>query len=365
MQFDTDAYEHQLSEKQAHISALFADMSLPTMTIARSPKSHYRMRAEFRVWHDGDDLYHIMFDQNTKQKIRVDQFLPACTTINKAMEIVVDKLKACPVMRKKLFQIDYLSALSGELVVSLLYHRPLDDEWQSKVEALQSELSSQFTISFIGRARKQKRIVGNDYVIEKLPINDTTFTFKHIENSFTQPNATVNCAMIEWAIAACDGLSGDLVEFYCGAGNFSLPLAASFDHVVGTEIAKPSVEAAQFNIQANALDNVKIVRLAAEEFTQAMRGERTFNRLEGLDLSAYNFTTALVDPPRAGLDSDTLKLIQDYDNIIYISCNPETLKQNLVELTKTHIVTDFALFDQFPYTHHIECGVKLTKRSAS
>ena len=365
IQPDIEAYDEQLLKKQGRIETLFREFTLPPITVARSAVAHYRMRAEFRVWHDGDDLYHIMFDQETKQKIRVDQFLPASKTINAAMTAVISNLKACPVLRKKLFQIDYLSALSGELVVSLLYHRPLDDEWQEKVEALRQKLSSDFTISFIGRARKQKRIVGDDFVIEQLPIHDKKFTFKHIENSFTQPNAEVNCAMIEWAINACTGLTGDLVEFYCGAGNFSLPLADCFDRVVGTEIAKPSVEAAQFNIRKNGLDNVKIVRLAAEEFTQAMRGERTFNRLEGLDLSAYNFTTALVDPPRAGLDGDTLKLIQDYDNLIYISCNPDTLKDNLLELTKTHEITDFALFDQFPYTHHIECGVKLTKRSSS
>ena len=46
----------------------------------------------------------------------------------------------------------------------------------------------------------------------------------------------------------------------------------------------------------------------------------------------YNF----VDPPRAGLDPDTVKLVQNYDRILYISCNPHTLCDNLVELSKTH-----------------------------
>ena len=241
--------------------------------------------------------------------------------------------------------------------------RQLDDEWEAAAKSLKSTLETHFPkVNIIGRARKQKRIIDNDFVIERLPVKGNEFVFKHIENSFTQPNAEVNCKMIEWALDCVKPLSGDLLEMYCGAGNFSLPLALHFDNVVGTEIAKPSVQAAQFNIEQNRLHNVKIVRLAAEEFTQAMKGERTFSRLEGIDLSEYNFTTVLVDPPRAGLDEDSLRMIQDYDNIVYISCNPETLAQNLELLSETHDVAQSALFDQFPFTHHIEAGVLLTRK---
>jgi tRNA (uracil-5-)-methyltransferase len=55
-------------------------------------------------------------------------------------------------------------------------------------------------------------------------------------------------------------------------------------------------------------------------------------------------------------------MIQDYDNIVYISCNPETLAQNLELLSETHDVAQSALFDQFPFTHHIEAGVLLTRK---
>ncbi|EOH5165082.1 tRNA (uridine(54)-C5)-methyltransferase TrmA, partial [Acinetobacter baumannii] len=41
--------------------------------------------------------------------------------------------------------------------------------------------------------------------------------------------------------------------------------------------------------------------------------------------------------------------------------NPNTLYENLKTLTQTHRVTKFALFDQFPYTHHVESGVLLEK----
>ena len=194
-------YQAQLDEKVDRLGTLLTPFNVPSLSVYPSKPENYRMRAEFRVWHDGDDLYHIMFDQGSKEKYRVDTFPPASETINKAMQQLIDYLKPNELLRKKLFQIDYLTGLSGELVISLLYHKPLDDEWEAQAELLRTFLATQFTaVSIIGRARKQKRIVGNDFIIERLPINGREFEFKHIENSFTQPNAEVNCSMIEWSL---------------------------------------------------------------------------------------------------------------------------------------------------------------------
>ncbi len=151
------------------------------------------------------------------------------------------------------------------------------------------------------------------------------------------------------------------MELYCGNGNFSVALADCFRRVLATEISKTSVKAAQVNIADNQLDNLIIARLASEEFVQALRGEREFTRLAGITLADYDFRTVLVDPPRAGLDSDAVQQIQAYPHIIYISCNPETLAANLDTLCRTHRIERFALFDQFPYTEHIECGVLLQR----
>lgn len=69
--------------------------------------------------------------------------------------------------------------------------------------------------------------------------------------SFTQPNAAVCRKMLEWACRAAEGLGGDLLELYCGNGNFTLPLSRYFRQVLATEISKTSVSAAQWNIEAN------------------------------------------------------------------------------------------------------------------
>ncbi|MER3609372.1 tRNA (uridine(54)-C5)-methyltransferase TrmA, partial [Klebsiella pneumoniae] len=81
--------------------------------------------------------------------------------------------------------------------------------------------------------------------------------YRQVENSFTQPNAAMNIQMLEWALDVTKGATGDLLELY----------------------------------SANHIDNVQIIRMAAEEFTQAMNGVRQFNRLQGIDLHSYQCET--------------------------------------------------------------------------
>ncbi|WP_272539887.1 tRNA (uridine(54)-C5)-methyltransferase TrmA [Providencia sp. PROV197] len=359
----TKDYELQLAEKTDRLKAMMAPFNAPEPEIFSSPTSHYRMRAEFRVWHDNDDLFHIMFDKETKERIRVDQFPVASQLINDMMAVLLPLIKQNELLRHKLFQIDYLSTLSNKLIVSLLYHKKLGDEWTAEAKSLKATLVEKgFDLQLIGRASKTKIMLDNDYVDEVLPVNGKDMVYRQVENSFTQPNAQVNIKMLEWAIAATQNSTGDLLELYCGNGNFSLALAQNFERVLATEIAKPSVAAAQYNIEANNINNVQIIRMSAEDFTQAMQGAREFRRLEGITLTDYQCNTIFVDPPRSGLDDKTVELVQGYDHILYISCNPETLCDNLVELTKTHKIEKLALFDQFPYTHHMESGVLLTRR---
>ncbi|MGV3345683.1 tRNA (uridine(54)-C5)-methyltransferase TrmA [Enterobacteriaceae bacterium LUAb1] len=356
-------YEAQLAEKINHLQTIMAPFSAPEAEVFRSPVSHYRMRAEFRIWHDGDDLYHIIFDQQTRQRIRVDRFPAASQLINQLMPRLISALRNWHILRYKLFQIDYLSTLSGEIVVSLLYHRPLDTTWQQAAEILRDTLRTEgFHVQLIGRATKTKICLDRDYVDECLNVGGKNILYRQVENSFTQPNAAINIHMLEWALDVTKAAKGDLLELYCGNGNFSLALAGNFRQVLATEIAKPSVTAARHNISVNQINNVQIIRMSAEEFTQAINGERQFNRLQGIDLKNYHCETIFVDPPRSGLDTETVKMVQTYPQILYISCNPATLCENLHVLTKTHDVSRLALFDQFPYTHHMECGVLLRYR---
>lgn len=355
-------YFHILDNKFMQVKALFSEFDLPEVTLYPSPSNHYRMRAEFRIWHNKVEIYHVMYDPITQKRVRIDTFPVASKLINQAMTAIIPLLKFNDILRDNLFQIDYLSTLNDQLLISLIYHRKLNQDWLIEAKQLKLALIEQgINVHIIGRSSGQKTCLDQDYIDENLHVLGKNYIYRQVENSFTQPNAIINIEMLSWAINATKGMSGDLLELYCGNGNFSIALAQNFNQVLATEVAKASVKAAQYNIEANNITNLKIARLSAEEFTEAINKVRTFKRLDGIDLADYQFNTVLVDPPRSGLDSETLAMVANYKTIIYISCNPVTLKDNLSELSKTHKIKHAAVFDQFPYTSHLEVGMILSK----
>lgn len=358
-------YQQQLELKIVRLGDLFLHHKTPELEVFPSVPKHYRMRAEFRVWHEGDELNYVMYDQETKARYHVHEFPAASRQINELMPKLIGKLKLSVELRRRLFQVDFLSTLSGELLVSLLYHRQLDEGWVELIKQLRAELAEEgLNFHVVGRARKQKFLVDQDYVTECLQVNGRNIAYQQVENSFTQPNGKVAEKMLEWAFDCTLNSEGDLLELYCGNGNFSIALAPNFRQVLATEVSKSSVLSAQTNIAQNNADNVKVLRLSAEEFTQALEGVREFNRLKnsGVNLAEYDCQTVLVDPPRAGMDTATTLMVQKYEKIVYISCNPETLLDNLTVLSETHNIERFALFDQFPYTSHMEVGVCLVRK---
>jgi tRNA (uracil-5-)-methyltransferase len=354
-------YDELLEEKARAVNALLAHLNPPAPTVFRSAPTGYRMRAEFRIWHDGEELDYVMFRPGMREHpVRITDFPVACERIQSLMPTLRALLRANPALRHKLFQAEFLSSVAGDTLVTLVYHRHLDENWQQQAEVLAAALD----IAIVGRSRKQKRVVRSDYINEVLRIHQHDYHYRQYEQAFTQPNAGVNTCMIEWSCDHATALGGDLLELYCGNGNFTLPLSRHFGQVIATELAKSSIRAARENIAANAIDNVQVVRLAAEEVSQAVNGLREFRRLAELPqpLADYDLHTVFVDPPRAGLDQQTLEMASNFDNILYISCNPVTLAANLETLDHTHRITAFAQFDQFPYTSHMECGMLLQRR---
>ena len=167
MQLPVSQYTELLQKKTEKLTALLQPFNAPEIAVFDSPTSHYRMRAEFRIWHDKGDFYHIMFDQSTLQRYRVDEFPIASELINRMMKALLPLLKTQEVLHKKLFQIDYLSTLSNKIIVSLLYHKQLTEEWQSAAANLKGELQQLgFDVQLIGRASKQKICLEQDFVDE-------------------------------------------------------------------------------------------------------------------------------------------------------------------------------------------------------
>jgi tRNA (uracil-5-)-methyltransferase len=69
-------------------------------------------------------------------------------------------------------------------------------------------------------------------------------------------------------------------------------------------------------------------------------------------MKSYEFSHILVDPPRAGLSAETIKLSKQFKNMIYISCNPETFLRDMVKVGRK--IESIGIFDQFANTQHLE-----------
>lgn len=357
--FDPAAYPAQLAAKVAQFKHDFAAFDVPEPAVFASTPLHYRLRAEFRMWHQGERVDYAMFDPaEPKQPIVIEDFPPAAAAIGAVMPRLRERLQANAALKHRLFQVEFLATLSGELLIVLIYHRALDEAWEAAARVLAAELE----VQLIGRSRKQKIVIGRDWLLEQFELDGRQLSYQQVEGSFTQPNGGVNRHMLGWARTQAAGIGGDLLELYCGNGNFTIALAPLFGRVLATEVSKSSVHAAHYNLAINQVDNVVMVRMASDEISSALAREREFNRMQGIDLDAYRFSTLFVDPPRSGLDAPTLALAAGFEHILYISCSPQTLRDNVAALQATHTVAAAAVFDQFPYTHHLETGVLLKRR---
>ncbi len=357
-------YEEQLNIKIENEKERFSSLYNGDFDIIKSEDGNFRNRAEFRIWKDFLDKQEqtptISYAMNDKEKKPFN--IQSCSIVNEnisnLMPQLLESLQSSEILQFKLFSIEFLSAISGDMLVTLIYHKKLDSFWEEEAKKLQEKLH----IKIIGRSKKQKIVLSSDCIKDTLTIDSKKYNFQYFEGGFTQPNQKVNEKMVEWVIQNSSHRD-DLCELYCGGGNFTIPLSNYFDKVLATEISKTSIKSAKINCELNNINNIKFIRMSSEEFVEAQQGKREFRRLKesNVTLSDYNFSTIFVDPPRAGLDETTTQLAAQFDQIIYISCNPETLHRDLQTLTKTHSIKKFAFFDQFAYSHHIESGVILNK----
>ena len=355
------SYEEQLNFKLQREKDRFSDFTTMDFDIIKSEEKAFRNRAEFRIWWDKDEngneiLSYAMNDFN-KNILKIDSCQIVSPQIQEIMPKLLDLLMSELTLSYKLFAIEFLGSTTKDMLVTLIYHKKLDEQWNELAKHIEKELN----IKIMGRSRKQKIVLSSESINETLIINNQNFKFAYQEGGFTQPNTNVNVQMIEWVLNNIKTSSNDLCELYCGGGNFTIPLSTKFNKVLATEISKTSIKSALKNCELNNINKISFIRMSAEEFVQGLQEVRTFNRLKDVNLKDYNFDTIFMDPPRSGLDDTTRALAKDFEQIIYISCNPETLHRDLKELTKSHEIVRFALFDQFAYTNHIESGVILKK----
>lgn len=310
-----------------------------------SSEFNFRSRAEFGFYQDTNELFFTM--KSTKnERVLIDTCRIVDDKIVDLMPKIRALLKTNQELRSRLFGCEFVSTKS-QIIAILLYHKD--------VESIASELlalSKALNVSIVARSRGKKLIFGDEILREDLDVSNSWLKYLVSHDGFIQPNRAINEKMLEFARIHIKN-PRDLLELYCGHGNFTIALASEFRRVLATEINKNSIALARKNAQLNSLDNIDFLRMSAEELTRAFGGE-SFNRLANLDLSEFDFSHVLIDPPRAGCDSAVLELIKNIPNIIYVSCSQDTLARDLHVLSQTHKIHTIALFDQFVHTNHIE-----------
>lgn len=163
---------------------------------------------------------------------------------------------------------------------------------------------------------------------------------------FTQVNAELNQRMVAQALALLDPQPHEnILDLFCGIGNFTLPIARNCRNVVGIEGSEAMVLRAQRNATHNRIDNVQFCSHNLEK------------ALLDLNSQCGPFDKIVLDPPRTGALT-VVKHIAQFaaKRIVYISCNPATLARDAGELVQQgYRLTTVGVMDMFPHTQHIEC----------
>jgi 23S rRNA (uracil1939-C5)-methyltransferase len=178
----------------------------------------------------------------------------------------------------------------------------------------------------------------------RLDEGDITIHFSPAD--FTQVNMAINQVMVKRVVTLLDLAAEDnILDLFCGLGNFTLPIARRAAHVVGIEGAESQVEKARRNAQLNNVVNVK--------FMTADLSEPLLHR----DFEPDDFDKVLLDPPRSGAQTvlEQLKM-KNVRTIVYVSCNPATLARDAGILVngQGYKLSSAGVMDMFPHTAHVE-----------
>jgi len=317
------------------------------IVINHSPANSYRSRCEFGY----KNGFYTMFN-STGKRINLRSFHIARPVIQNIMPLLLDSINLEEQLYKKLFQVNFRTNSNNNLLITLIYHKPINPDL--KEHAL--KLSELLNIDINIRAKKELFSTG-DELLSDLIKTSNKYLYQ-TDQSFYQPNHFHMPRMIDKAIEFVESPQ-DLLELYCGSGTFTLPFSSIFNNIFATESNRQSIRCISRSIDEHKIDNINFARLSAEEVSEAFNG-KLFRRMNGININSYKFSHVLVDPPRSGLGEHVITTLEKFPNIIYISCNYETYVKD-IKMLKDFKIDKIEIFDQFPNTSHLEIVSVLKK----
>lgn len=333
-------YEAQLKAKQQSVTdalqriGKLADFELKP--IVPAPKEyHYRRRIRLQV---GTNNMLGFFGTASHQLVEIRSCLIADERLNNALELLRDWI------RRLRTAVEYVEIVAGdqpaEVVAVIGALTSLASADESICDGLTRETETIRGLILSGE--NWRRTWGQTAITIALGADSSLMVDADV---FTQVNAAANRQMLQALLGAAQFNRSDRVlELYCGAGNFTLPIAQQAQEVIGVDGDRSAIRHGKLNAQKNDLTNIRWTCVPVPKAVVEFRRRQE------------KFTKIVLDPPRAGAKEIAASLPDlNASRIVYVSCNPTTLARDLAELAKRGYRLQMVQpFDFFPQTFHVE-----------
>ena len=185
-----------------------------------------------------------------------------------------------------------------------------------------------------------KLIYGNAYIIEEL----SNVKYSIYPNAFFQVN-TENMKIMYDKVKEYAGSGDKLLDLYCGTGTIGIYLKDNFREVTGIEVNKEAILNANINKNLNNLNDINFIC-----------GDASIAKNN-------NYDVIVVDPPRSGLSKKVIDFLNKSNakTIVYVSCNPKTLKRDL-DLLSEYKMKKLECINMFSKTKHCEVITALDRK---
>ena len=338
--------------------------SLTEVPILAAPTCReYRNKAQYPVAAKKNKAFAGFFKAGTHQVVENDRCLILPGETDRVKNIVIDYVNQTRVTvydeatHTGLLRHIYVrrGAVSGQILVCLAVNGNAIPKPERLIEKLKT-VPGFTTLVLSVNTKKGNGILGDQEVVLYGPgyIEDTLcgLQFRLSPRSFYQVNHHQAQRLYEAAIAQAEITKDDTVlDLYCGVGTITLCMAKAAGKVIGVEVVPQAVEDARDNAVRNGIENA--------EFFCGDAGQAALQ----LEQQGILADVAVVDPPRKGLNGDTIEALSRMSprRIVYVSCDPATLARDVALLKDRGYTLKNALAaDLFPRCSHVESIVCLT-----
>lgn len=312
-------YENTLEYKKERVKNILSKFDIPKINVIRNENDlYYRNKIELKIV-DGKLGF---YEKNTHNLIEIKECKVTKKSINKSFEFVKN-------MKLENANVTIRANYNDEVLIII--------DSKEKPVILNPE-----DYKIVGIVLNDKCIYGQDNFMEK--INNLFFTVSY--NSFFQVNNYINLELFNLIKENIVGKT--VLDLYSGVGTLSIVASKVVDKVYSIEVIPNAVKNALINAKINKCYNINFILGKVEDKIGFINDK---------------IDTIIVDPARAGLDKKTIEVINNIcpQRIIYVSCDTQSLANNLVDLANYEI-KKFYILDMFSYTYHIECFCILDKK---